>query len=131
MPNNHSEVLEATLDAEEALIGSILLESSNGSRETINKVALILKPQDFYDERHQVIFKAMIQCPLPPQQINTARQIRANNELAKDIISHMSHCIATVPCSLDYQYYAEAVLKYSELRTGKKRPHVKGAQCQS
>jgi len=127
MPNNSSEILQASLDAEDALIGSILIESTDGTRGAINQVAGVIKPADFYTEMDRDIFSAMLSCPLPPHQINTAHQMLADNTLGTGSISHMSFCISITPCSLDYLDYAEAVKRYSEIRTGKKRIIYKGA----
>lgn len=127
MPNNSSEILQASLNAEDALIGSILIESTDGTRGAISQVAGVIKPADFYTEMDRDIFSAMLSCPLPPHQINTARQMLADNTLDTGSISHMSFCISITPCSLDYLDYAESVKRYSEIRTGKKRIIYKGA----
>lgn len=128
MPNDKSEILNATLDAEEALIGAILIESTCGNREAINKVSTNLEANHFWHEDNQAIFKAMVNCPLPPHQVNLARQMHSDNTLTNGILSHLCHCVSVCPCSLDYMDYANAVKRYSAIRTGKKlSPHIKGA----
>ncbi|KKT14501.1 MAG: Replicative DNA helicase [Candidatus Yanofskybacteria bacterium GW2011_GWF2_43_596] len=42
-------------DAEKSLLGSLLID-----REAINKVVDFLRPEDFYNRNHQIIFEAII-----------------------------------------------------------------------
>ncbi len=127
MQNNKAEVLQASLDAEVALLGSILIESTRGTREAINEVAKFLKPSDFRSEQNRRIFSAILSCPGPPHEINVAEQLHALNLLQDGDCSHLCLCVASVPCSLDYSDYAKAVLHYSEEREGKKVSIVRGA----
>jgi replicative DNA helicase len=130
MPNDPSEIIIATYDAEESLVGAILLMScgADGSRECINQIALSLQPCDFRDEQNRFIFEAMIKCPLPPHEINTARQLLADKHLDGNIISHMMHCISVTPHAQDFMDYAQAVKRYSELRNGIKHTSIRGAE---
>ena len=58
MPNNTKNAAERippqNLDAEKSLLGAILI-----SEESLPDVTEILKPNDFYDERHRHIYSAM------------------------------------------------------------------------
>jgi replicative DNA helicase len=127
MVNDSSEITIATTDAEESLIGAILIESTTGTREAINKVALQLHGEDFRDYFNKKIFDAMTKCPLPPHQINVARQLHADKTLENGMVAHLCHCVSICPCSLDYMDYAQAIKRYSDIRTGKKHTYIRGA----
>jgi len=128
MANETEDTLQAVYDADDCLIGAILIESSGCTREVINEVANLIEPSEFENPLNANIFKAMLRCEGAPHQINTARQMLDMHLLEKGAISHMSYCISITPCSLDYLDYAEAVKHYSEIRTGKKRIIYRGAQ---
>lgn len=121
-------ITEATLEAEECLIGSILIESATyGTRQSIIQAVEYVSPLDFYSEQHRVIFEAMIKCPKPPHIINTAMQMQSEGTLTPKLPAHLRHCISVVPCSLDYLDYARAVKQYSDSRQGKATRTIKGA----
>ena len=124
MVNDPLEITQATIQAEEILLGAILIDSSgDGSTKAIKDVAAILKPEDFRgciptDKlEHWVwrarFFYAMTQCELPPHPVNLANKLAEMGLLQKHDISLMSHCVSCVPCSLDYPHYAKAVKDYS------------------
>lgn len=125
--NSKGEIIEATYNAEECLIGAILIESTDGTRNAINQIATILAPEEFYSDQHSLIYTAMLRCPLPPHQINTARQMLADKTLEDGVCSLLCQCVSVTPSSLDYFDYAMAVKRYSEHRSGIKHTPVKGA----
>jgi replicative DNA helicase len=126
MPNYQPEVSEAIAESEEALLGSILIESTRGTDEAIRKVSQIIEPWDFRGcvktdkpERwvwRARIFYAMTLCELPPHQINVANKMFNLGILQNGDCALMSHLISVVPCSLDYMDYAKAVKNYSVKR---------------
>ena len=52
--NSAERIPPQNLDAEKSLLGAILI-----SEESLPDVTEIVKPKDFYDERHRHIFEAM------------------------------------------------------------------------
>ena len=125
MLNNSGELLRATQDAEDSLIGSLLIESTKGNREAIEQSIKLCLPTSFYFENDRRLYQAMISCQAPPHQINTANELSTHNNLQTDDCSHMSYCISIVPCSLDYLHYARCVASYSSQRSGNKKIHYR------
>lgn len=113
-----SEVFTATREAEGALLGAILVEASRGNRQAIHEVKFIVEPTDFldapfYDDQHTRIYRAMLSCADPPNEVVVAKQMDNEGTLRKGDCSYLCMLIATCPCSLDYEYYAKAVADYS------------------
>ena len=124
MANNQLEITEATVQAEEVLLGAILIDSAgDGTNEAIQKVKAIIEPADFRGciptdtpERwvwRARLFYAMTQCTLPPHVVNLANKLTELDLLQEHDVQLMAHCISQVPCSLDYPHYAKAVKDYS------------------
>jgi len=120
--NDSDVLLEAMYEADDCLIGALLIEATTQTRDALIEVSGIVEPGDFKHPLNQTIFKAMCDCGKPPHQINTAQQLADTGTLDKHAIAHMSHCIAITPCSLDYLDYAKAVKYYSEVRQAKISP---------
>lgn len=125
--NDPRTISLATIEAEEQLIGAILIDASTGSKEGVNTARATLTPADFRQTIHQQIFSAMLACTEAPHQINTARQMAAMGTLAGDVVAHLSHCIS-VTGGLDYEAYAQAVKEYSQRRGGAPPSRVRGLQ---
>lgn len=49
MSNEHFSI-----EAEQSVIGGLMLDNADWS-----KVVTLIKPEDFYDEKHRIIFRAM------------------------------------------------------------------------
>lgn len=129
-----NELLKATIQAEEALLGAILIESTSTGMQSIREVTRLITPEDFAgflpsqpifrQLKRQRIYYAMTQSDLPPHQINTARTMANLKILQEDDIPYLCRLVATTPCSLDYMHYAKAVKGYSYQRQGKSIPVV-------
>lgn len=113
-----NEAVEATLQAEESLLGAILIESSCG-REAIRMVRKIVEPLDFLSDRMNKIYHAMLNCQ-QPHQINVAQELHRTNKLFEYDCSYLCHLVSICPCSLDYESYALAVKRYANSRNGVK-----------
>lgn len=103
------------LDAEEAVIGSLLIDGS-----TIHKVANLLKPEYFYHEQTQWLYEA---CQTLYERAEAINQITLAQELARRNkletcggAAYLSRLIAIVPTSLDIEYYAQIVYRLAILR---------------
>lgn len=113
----------ATEDAEQALIGAILIDAAGGNRDTINHITTILQPRDFrgcaekdkplYWGVNPRIYYAMLQTSDPPNIISVSLQLVKLNLFDLKYPAYMAECQYKCPCSLDAEYYAKAVKEYS------------------
>ena len=98
----------ADIQAERDVLGSILLE-----REAILAVSDTLHADDFYLEKHALIFQAMLAClaeRVPPDISTVATQLRRQAQL--DIvggITFLGGLLDEVPTAVHVGYYAQAV----------------------
>jgi len=127
---SNTGLTEAILNAEEALLGAILIDSAGGDDTAIKTVARIVSTNDFYggsNSHHGRIYHAMIRSTQPPHQIVTAQTMQKLNTLQKGDCSYLRELVSKCPCSLDYESYARAVKEYSLQRQGIKKPMYTGA----
>jgi hypothetical protein len=127
--NYQPEVTQATEEAEDSLIGAILVQSSAGQMEAIRDVKQFLEPWDFRgclpnDKPERWVWRgriyyAMTLLDIPPNEINVALKMEQLGILQDKDCSLLCHCVWLCPCSLDYLYYAKAVKEYSMKRQAK------------
>lgn len=127
--NDQPEVTGATTEAEESLIGAILLESAYDDGNAIRQIKQIIEPWDFNgctksDKPWQWIWRARIYyamtlCEVPPTEIIVTHKLIDLNMLQKEDRALLSHCVWVTPCSLDYLIYAGVVKDYSIRRQAK------------
>ena len=103
------------IDAEEAVIGSLLIDST-----AIYKITTLLQPSDFYSERNSLAYEACLSLYQRSEAIN---QITVAQELARREklelcggAAYLSHLIANCPTSLDIEAYAQIVYRLSMMR---------------
>jgi replicative DNA helicase len=103
------------IEAEEAVIGSLLIDP-----DAILKVAVSLKPEDFFSETNRVIYQA---CFSLYQRNETINQITVAHELMRQDkleqiggAAFLSHLISNVPTSLHVEYYAQIVSNAAVMR---------------
>ena len=103
------------LDAEEAVIGSLLIDGA-----AIYKIATFLQATDFYSEQNQWLYRACLALYERNEAIN---QITVAQELARQEklescggAAYLSHLISVCPTSLDIEYYAQIVYRLSVMR---------------
>ncbi len=103
------------LDAEEAVIGSLLIDGSS-----IFTVASILQSADFYHEQCQFLYGACInlyQRNEAIDQITVAQELERQGKLGScGGAAYLSHLISMVPTSLDIEHYAQIVSRLSVSR---------------
>jgi len=103
------------IDAEEAVIGSLLIDGS-----AIYKVAAFLQAQDFYSERNQWLYGACLSLSQRDEAINqitVAQELDRQQKLeACGGAAYLSHLISIVPTSLDIEHYAQIVYRLSAMR---------------
>ncbi len=108
--------LTATKEAEEMLLGSILIDATGGGSDEMTWLVNTLKPDHFSDGHlprpgnvRSRIYSAMLECDRTPHQVNVARKMVNLETLDKMDIAYMSHCISITPTHLDLRHYAAAV----------------------
>jgi replicative DNA helicase len=102
-------------DAEEAVIGSLLIDGSS-----IHRVAAVLQPADFYNERNSLIYGACLSLYERDEaidQITVAQELDRQGKLEScGGAANLSHLIAICPTSLDIEHYARIVFRLSVMR---------------
>jgi replicative DNA helicase len=102
-------------DAEEAVIGSLLIDGSS-----IHRVAAVLQPADFYNERNSLIYGACLSLYERDEaidQITVAQELDRQGKLEScGGAANLSHLIAICPTSLDIEHYARIVYRLSIMR---------------
>jgi replicative DNA helicase len=103
------------IEAEEAVIGSLLIDP-----DAVLKVAVSLKPEDFFSETNRVIYQA---CLILYQRNDVINQITVAHELMRQDkleqiggAAFLSHLISNVPTSLHVEYYAQIVSNAAVMR---------------
>jgi replicative DNA helicase len=103
------------LDAEEAVLGSLLIDS-----EAIADIDTTIGAEDFFSDQNQLTYSACRNLFLRDEAIN---QITVAQELARqgklDEIggaAYLSHLVSIVPTSLHVRHYAQIVLRLSTMR---------------
>lgn len=103
------------IDAEEAVIGSLLIDSA-----AIHKITTFLQAPDFYGERNQWIYGACLSLSQRDEAINqitVAQELDRQKKLeACGGAAYLSHLISIVPTSLDIEHYAQIVYRLSAMR---------------
>jgi replicative DNA helicase len=103
------------IDAEEATLGSILLDGA-----AINKIESLISALDFYSERNRWIYESCLDLYQRSESINqiTVAQDLARLEKLENCggAAFLSHLISVTPTSLDIEYYARIVYRLSMMR---------------
>ena len=103
------------IDAEEAVIGSLLLDG-----ESIFKVASFLRPQDFFREKNTWLYDACLalwQRNEAINQITVAQEVSRKEKLeAIGGPAYLIHVLSVVPTSLHLEHYAQIVHRLSTMR---------------
>ena len=103
------------IDAEEAVIGSLLLDG-----ESIFKIALFLLPTDFFREKNAWLYEACLALWQRNEAINqiTVAQEMSRREKLEAIggPAYLIHVLSVVPTSLHIEHYAQIVHRLSIMR---------------
>jgi len=104
------------LDAEEAAIGSLLIDGTS-----IYKIASLLQPSDFYSEQNHWLYDACLSLYQRPDgainQITVAQELARQGKLELcGGAAHLSHLISICPTPLDIEHYAQIVYRLSMMR---------------
>lgn len=107
IPPHHEE-------AEKSVIGAILID-----KEAINTASEILKPEDFYNHTHEVIFDAMItlfeaRSPIDIVTLQTTLKKKKQNKNVD--ISYITELVNSVPTAANVAHYARIIKEASTKR---------------
>lgn len=108
--------LPQNIEAEQAVLGSILLESA-----VINQVLEVLIPEDFYKDAHRKIFNAMIDLDRDNKPIDLLTlfdHLKSNGNLLEEVgeSSYLTYLTELVPTTENVDYYAKLVKEKSIVR---------------
>ncbi|MGD0211408.1 MAG: DnaB-like helicase N-terminal domain-containing protein, partial [Desulfomonilia bacterium] len=103
-------------EAEEYILGGVLLENSS-----LDTIAEIISPEDFYAERNRIIFEEMIHLMdkgLPIDLVSLTESIEQKGRLDKvGGASYISQLADNIPTTANIEYYAQLVRDKSILRS--------------
>ena len=109
------KLLPHDIDAEEAVIGSLLLES-----DAFLTVAQFLKPEDFYREKNRYCYEACVELFRRGEAIN---QVTVTHQLGlKNLLdqigstAYLSHLISRVPTPVHVEHYGHIVNRTAVMR---------------
>lgn len=112
---NSPKILPHNLEAEQSLLGSIFL-----SLEAQGECFAKLKPEDFYSNAHQKIFKAMLNNyvkNIVVDYVTVTKDLETNGELENvGGVNYIIDLTNFVPSSANYKYYLDIVRNDSTLR---------------
>lgn len=114
---NFIESLPQNIDAEKAVLGSILLDD-----QAINSALEELNTNDFYDQNHKKIFDAMVELDTENKPIDVVtlyEKLKSKKSLLQDIggSTYLTQLIEFVPSSSNVNVYARSVREKSILRS--------------
>ncbi len=100
--------LPQNIDAEQAVLGSLFLES-----EAIYRIIDIVQPQDFYHHGHRLIYEACLELQEagePIDLLTVTDRLRTNNVLEKiGGAAYVASLIELVPTASNIEYYARLI----------------------
>ncbi|GAH66510.1 unnamed protein product, partial [marine sediment metagenome] len=110
-----ADVPPQNIEAEQAVLGSLLID-----KDAIVKVADILKSEDFYQEKHEIIYKAMLDVYEARDPIDlvtlTERLKKAKQIESIGGASYLSELLSIVPTASHVVSYAKVVQEKATLR---------------
>lgn len=116
-PNNNSlRIPPQNLDAEKAVLGSLLLR-----KDSLAEIEDMINGDSFYAEKHKKIFEAMLELYLKNEPIDMLSL--SSKLIEKKILDsvggnqYLAELVNTVPSSSNIKYYANIVQKKSVLRS--------------
>ena len=108
-------LLPHDIEAEEAVIGSLLIDG-----DSIMRVTSFLKPTDFYREKNRLCYEACLDLFRRSEAINqvtVAHQLAIQEHLEPlGGTAYLSHLISTVPTSVHIEHYGHIVNRTAAMR---------------
>jgi replicative DNA helicase len=104
-----------SIEAEQSVLGGLLLEN-----EALDKIADILKPTDFYQHDHKLIYQHIIKLlenNKPADIVTIAESLEASAELTGvGGIAYLGALAQNTPTAANIRRYAEIVREYAVMR---------------
>ncbi len=108
MNNQNLRLPPQNIDAEKALLGSVLIKS-----ESLYEVLEEVSPEHFYSDKHKIIFQAILKLmekSEPVDLVSLSSTLRDNGRLeAIGGESYLAELTTVVPSSSNIEYYAKIV----------------------
>lgn len=103
------------IEAEKSVLGSLMLDSS-----AIHVISDILNPEDFYDQKHSVIYGAMLELyekREPIDVLSVSSRLKGKKQI-KEIggNTYLAELVNVVPTASNVKHYADIVREKSVLR---------------
>ncbi len=116
MDTHNSEKLPPqNTEAEQAVLGSVLLD-----KNAVDKIADVIRPEDFYQDIHRCIFEAVLDLyskSVPVDVLSLANRLEERNELEKiGGRAYLTSLANIVPTSSNVVHYANTVQRKATLR---------------
>ena len=112
---NEEKLPPHDIEAEEAVLGSLLVDG-----EAIHKIAVFLKPGDFYREKNLWVYEAcfsLYERNGDIDQVTVAHEMGRLGRLeAVGGAAYLSHLVSIVPTSVHVEHYAHTVHRLSMMR---------------
>ena len=109
------KLLPHDLEAEEAVVGSLLIDS-----DSFVRVAHLIKPEDFYREKNQLCFAAclgLFQRGEVIDQVTVARELSRSDRLETvGGMAYLSHLVSITPTAGYSEHYAQLVARSATMR---------------
>lgn len=104
-----------SIEAEKAVLGSIMLR-----RDTLYEIIDVINAEDFYSEKHKIIFNSMMELASkndPIDFLSLKTKLEEKNQLeACGGAAYLAELVHTVPSASNAVHYAEIVQKKSMMR---------------
>lgn len=102
-------------EAEQATLGSVLID-----KNAIDKIADVIRPEDFYDDRHGIIFDTILDLyekSVPADLLSLSTRLEERGELEKiGGRSYLTELTNVVPTATNVVHYANTVQRKATLR---------------
>ncbi|MCQ2246247.1 MAG: replicative DNA helicase [Bacteroidaceae bacterium] len=106
--NEYGHLQPQALDCESALLGALMVE-----RDAITQIGDMLKPESFYDHRHQLIFQAIMTLNMkqqPVDSITVVEQLKSTGNLEDaGSMFYIAELTEKMVSSAHAEYYAKII----------------------
>ncbi|MBP9821729.1 MAG: replicative DNA helicase, partial [Candidatus Pacebacteria bacterium] len=113
--NTNLRVPPQNIDAEKALIGSIMVRPVG-----LNDIIDIIYPESYYVEKHRLIYQGMLELARksePIDLVSLSSKLREQSVLETiGGMAYLSELVSLVPASTNIEHYAHIVARKSTLR---------------
>ena len=115
--------MDYNIEAEEGIIGCLLLDWLQVEPEKVTKVMVSLKPEHFYREKNAWVYQAcqsLFKAGHPIDQVTVAHELAQHGKLeAIGGAAYLSHILSISTIPLHLEFYTRIVMDcYNERRNG-------------